>query len=72
MELSVPARLRTIVSEHRPDVAQARHPAPPVQAVLEIRAYHRGRVLGTQGQTPPAAVAERVHLLRNDVRRLTD
>src|SRR5262249_16859785 len=57
-----------VVAEHRSRVPQALDAAPAVHSVFEIRADHRRRVLRTQREIATAAVLERVHLLRHDVR----
>src|SRR5205823_1392776 len=51
----------------RPDGVELLRLRLPVQAVLEVRADDRRRRLGAQGQRAVAAIAERVHLLRDDV-----
>src|SRR4051794_32184147 len=69
-EVPVPARLRPLVAERRPDRPQLHRQGAGVQPVLDEGAHQPGGELGAQRDRPAAAVGERVHLLGDDVGRL--
>ena len=68
--LAKPALLRSAVAVDRLDRVQLLRLRLAVQAVLEVRPDDRRRRLRAQRQRAVAAVEERVHLLRDDVRPL--
>ena len=59
--------LRTFPAEHRSHVVKLEQPRLLVEAMFNIGADHRCRVLRTQCEGRPVAVFKRVHLLGNDI-----
>ena len=72
VELPIPPLLRPFAPEHRADIVQLLHARTLVEAVLDVGADHRRRVLRTQRQRSVIAVLERVHFLGDDVGFLAD
>ena len=71
-ELPIATLLRPLPAEHGPCVPESRRRIAVDHSRVEIRAHDTGRALRTQRQRRPIAVREGVHLLLDDVRRLTD
>ena len=70
MKLPEPPRLRSVVTEHRPDIKQLHKPCISVKFVLQVSPHNRRSIFRTQRYRPVAAIRERVHLLINNVRTL--
>ncbi len=70
-ELAVPARLRLLVAKLGTRVPEADRPRNVLHSALDERPDHSGGVLGAKRQRAALAVRERVHLLVDDVRRLS-
>src|SRR5262249_43057555 len=60
MELAIPSTLRTLATEHRPAIVEARGRIPLREPALEIRAHDPGGRLGAERQRRPVTIDERV------------
>jgi hypothetical protein len=70
VELAEAARLRALVAEERPRGPQLHRLRALVHAVLDVRTAEGSGRLGSQRQAAIALIAEREHLLLDDVGRL--
>ena len=72
LQLAVAARLRALVAEERPGVAELDRQRAAVQSVLDHRADDAGRAFGPQRDRAVTAVGERVHLLGDHIGGFAD
>ncbi|MNM79502.1 hypothetical protein D3C81_914350 [compost metagenome] len=72
VELAVPARLWTLITEHRSNIVQLTDIWLPVQLVLHIGPDNAGRSFRTQRQIPAALVLEVVHFAFHDIGRFAN
>jgi hypothetical protein len=72
VELAVTSGLGSFVAEGRADGVELHRSRPGVHVVFDVGSHDAGGELRSQGQFPPAAVGEGVHLLLHNVGGLAD
>ena len=71
MELTLPARLGSLVAKHRPRIPELLGTLTE-QTVLKGRAHHGGHAFGPQGAGSITPILKAIHLFAHHIGALTD